>query len=103
MENSQKNKGKALVGALLLGLAVVGSAFTSIPVEKASKQTQHFFRNEGTMASPIWKYIGTVEPGEFDCTTNEENYCYGSSDLGADGSGNPLGTVAASKTGDYNP
>lgn len=103
MENSQKNKGKALVGALLLGLAVVGSAFTNIPVEKTSKQDQHFFRNDGTMASPIWKYIGTVEPGALDCTNNEANYCYGKSDLGADGSGNPLGTVTAEKQGDYAP
>lgn len=103
MENSLKNKGKALVGVLLLGLAVVGSAFTSISAEKTSKQDQHFFRNDGTMSSPIWKYIGTVEPGPLDCTTNDTNYCYGVSDLGADASGNPLGTVTAEKQGDYAP
>ena len=37
MENSQKNKGKALVGALLLGLAVVGSAFTKAPELKQNE------------------------------------------------------------------
>lgn len=38
MENSQKNKGKALVGALLLGLAVVGSAFTKAPELKQNEE-----------------------------------------------------------------
>ncbi|MDR2285579.1 MAG: hypothetical protein LBE37_20365 [Sphingobacterium sp.] len=109
MENSQKNKGKALVGALLLGLAVVGSAFTAQkqdnkPVEKTEKQTQHFFRNEGaSKVSPIWKYIGTTAPGALDCSLNPNNYCYGSSDMGADASGNPLGTVTAEAEGNYNP
>ncbi|WP_164111698.1 MULTISPECIES: hypothetical protein [Sphingobacterium] len=108
MENSQKNKGKALVGALLLGLAVVGSAFTTKqhnkPVENPERQAQHFFRNEGTSkVSPVWKYIGTTAPSALDCSLNPNNYCYGSSDMGADASGNPLGSVTAEAEGNYTP
>lgn len=77
MENSLKNKVKVLGGALLLGLTVVGSAFTTENrdnkpvVEKETTQQQHrFFNISGNPSST--NPLDYVYDSSGDCRESEK-------------------------------
>lgn len=96
---------KEKIQSVVLGAAVTGLAigFSAFAPSDGKTQNAHYFRNDGSKASPQWQYIGQIEPSPLDCSVNDLNYCYGVSEMGADPSGQPTGPVTAVKDGDYTP
>ena len=77
MENTLKHKGKALVGAILFGIAVIGSAFIGKTEDKGVKDKTEktvtapaYLVNKGSTFSPR----ATVDVGE-NCNDSNPKYC----------------------------